>query len=244
MLEALQKLGLSKGEIKVYSAILNTGIAPVNKIHEQTGIERRNIYDILNKLIERGLITYMDENKRRSYQIAHPDKILHYINEKREDLEKTKKEIAKELPSILERFNQKNPEIKAEVYRGLEGMKAVWDDMLRSKGIYWIGAGRYMPKMYPGYFNQWNKKRIQLKIKIFNLLRHEIKKGITPYPLEQRKFLPEEFSGSPTVIGIYGNKVVNFLFGENLFAFVIESRELAENYKRYHKYLWEKVARN
>ncbi len=244
MLETLQKLGLSKGEIKVYSAILNTGIAPVNKIHEQTGIERRNIYDILNKLIERGLITYMDENKRRSYQIAHPDKILQYIDEKKEELEQTKKEVAKEIPSILEKFHQKSPEIKAEVYRGLEGMKAVWDDMLRSKAIYWIGAGRYMPKQYSHYFNQWNKKRAHLKIKIYNLLRHELKKEVIPYPLEQTKFLPEEFSGSPTVIGIYGNKVVNFLFGENLFAFVIESKELAENYKRYHKYLWEKVAKS
>ncbi len=62
--------------------------------------------------------------------------------------------------------------------------------------------------------------------------------------LEDIKFLPKEFSGNPTVIGIYGNKVTNFIFGDEFFAFVIESKELAENYKRYHKYLWDKVAKS
>ena len=56
------------------------------------------------------------------------------------------------------------------------------------------------------------------------------------------KYLPEEMSGNPTVIFIYGNKVANVLWGDEYFAFVIESKELAENYRKYHKYLWDNVA--
>lgn len=33
------------------------------------------------------------------------------------------------------------------------------------------------------------------------------------------------------------------LLGENINVFVIESKELTENYKRYHKFLWDKVAK-
>ena len=61
-------------------------------------------------------------------------------------------------------------------------------------------------------------------------------------PLEEVRFLPKEFSGNPAVVGIFGNKVVNFLFTEDFFAFVIESKEIAENYGAYHKYLWNNVA--
>ena len=57
------------------------------------------------------------------------------------------------------------------------------------------------------------------------------------------KFLPPEFSGSPTVTVAYGDKVAQLLFGEYINVFVIESKELAENYKKYHKYLWDKVAK-
>ena len=36
-LQELEILGLSKGNIKVYSAILNNGISSINDIHERTG---------------------------------------------------------------------------------------------------------------------------------------------------------------------------------------------------------------
>ena len=74
-------------------------------------------------------------------------------------------------------------------------------------------------------------------------MRHELRKEYKPFPYEEVKFLPEEFSGAPTVIGIFGDKVAQLLLGEEIFVFVTESKELADNYKRYHKYLWDKIAK-
>jgi hypothetical protein len=74
-------------------------------------------------------------------------------------------------------------------------------------------------------------------------MRDELRKEYKPFKFEEVKFLPPEFSGAPTVIGIYGDKVVQLLLGEEMFGFVVESKELAENYKKYHKYLWDKVAK-
>ena len=240
---SLRKIGLSEGEIKVYMALLNLGASPVNKIHEKTGIERRNIYDILNKLIERGLVSYITENKRKSYGISHPNKIIGYIEEKKHDLEKSKQEVSKDIPPLIEKFNSKKAEISAEVYRGEEGIKAVWEDMLSHKRIDWIGSGRYVPRKFPNFFANWNERRTKKKVKMFNLMRYELRKETKPLSLEKLKFLPKEFSVNPTVVCVYGNKVVNFLYGENLFAFLIESKELADNYREYHKYLWNKIAK-
>ena len=241
--EILKKIGLSDGEIKVYSALLDLGRSPVNKIHEKTGIERRNIYDIINKLIERGLVTYTIENKRRFFQVSHPNKIIGYIEEKKHDMDRTKVEIEREIPLIIKRLESRKPEIKAETYRGTEGIKAVWEDMLNYKEIYWLGSGRYVPIRFPHFFANWNSRRIKSKVKMFNILRHEMRNRTKIFQLEHIRFLPIEFSKNPVVICIYGNKVVNFLYSEDLFAFSIESKELAENYKNYHKYLWDKVAK-
>jgi len=52
-IKELEIFGLSRGEIKVYSAILEIGVSKINNIHEKTGLERRGIYDIINKLIEK-----------------------------------------------------------------------------------------------------------------------------------------------------------------------------------------------
>ncbi len=241
-LDILRDIGLSEGEITIYSALLDLGKAPVNKIHEKVGIERRNIYDILNKLIERGLVSYISENKKRFFRLSHPNKLLAYIEEKQDELNTTKEQVESQIPDILKKFNISEPEINAEIFRGEEGVKAVWEDSLNYKEMLWIAAGRYVPIKHPTWFKHWNERRIKRKSKWFNLLRHELKGKAKQMELEELRFLPKDFSGDPAVIGIYGNKVVNMLLGDRFFAFVIESKELAQSYRKYHKYLWDKVA--
>jgi sugar-specific transcriptional regulator TrmB len=243
-LEILRKIGLSEGEIRIYSALLDAGSSPVRRIHEMTGIERRNIYDILNKLIERGLVTYITEKKKRLFQISHPSSIVGYIEEKKHGLDTTRIEIEGHMPFLIEKFKAKRPEINAEVFRGWDGVKAVWEDMLNYKEVCWIGSGRYLPRKLPHFFQNWNRRRIRLGVKWINLMRAEIRnEREKPFQLEEMRFLPPEFSGNPTVIAIFGDKTTNFIFGDEIFAFVIESRKLAENYRRYHKYLWDNVAK-
>ena len=236
----LRKIGLTEGEIKVYSAILEIGIATVNRIHEKTGIERRNIYDILNKLIEKGLVSHITEKKKRVYQITHPNKILSYIEEKKYGLDKIKEEIGETLPSIIKKFESDKPKIRAEVYRGKEAFKALFEDTLNYKDIYFIGGGWYVMEKLPYYWASYNRRRIELGVKWHNLARHELRRRKPPETrLMYQKFLPKEFSGSPSVIFIYGNKVANVLWGEEFFAFMVESKEIAENHKRYFDFLWK-----
>ena len=240
-LEILRKIGLSEGELRVYSVLLNSGRSALNTIHEKVGMERRNIYDVLNKLIEKGIVTYVTENRKRYFQVAHPSKIISYVEEKENDLSQTKNAVEAAMPEIIKKFQSRQSSANAEIYRGVEGNKAVWDDMLNYSDIYWIGSGRYVPKRFPHYFAVWNKKRIAKKIKLHNIFRGELKSEVTLYQYEQGKFLPKEFSNNPVVIGIHGHRVAHFLYGEEIFVFVIESKELAENYKAYHAYLWNNV---
>ena len=238
-LQELKILGLTKGEIKVYTAILNTGISTLNNIHEKTGIERRAIYDIINKLIEKGLITYTVEKGKRTYQCAPPDKLKEEINKKKQEIKKFEKLI----PEIEHTYKSLKPKINLEVFRGKEGIKAVFEDMLNYKKNYFIGGGYYIMDLLPHYWPQYNERRIKLGIKWYSLGLYETKKRKIP---EKRllwiKYLPKEFSGGPSVVFIFGNKIVNVLWGEEWFAFMIESKEIADNYKKYHKYLWEYVA--
>lgn len=248
-LEILRKIGLSEGEIKVYSALLNIGASGLNSIHEKVGMDRRNIYDILNKLIERGLVSYIDENGKRTFKVSNPEKILSYIEEKKSALDNVKKEVSEVMPQMQEIFNSKKEEFSGEIFRGVEGMKAVWDDLLNYDNIYWIGSGMYVPLGYPAFWDDWNKRRMKAKVGSYHLFRHDKRddvknrKGFDKNKITNWKFLPAEFSGNPTVTVAYGNKVAQMLLGENINVFVIESKELAENYKKYHKFLWDKVAK-
>ena len=95
---ALKTIGLSAGEIKVYNAVLELGISSLQKIHDKVGIDRRNIYDILNKLIEKGLISYTIEKGKKTFQITHPKKNLKKQEEKKQTIEEQEKENIQVLP--------------------------------------------------------------------------------------------------------------------------------------------------
>lgn len=242
-LEILRKIGVSDGEIKIYNVLLGTGATSVDGLNKKTGVDRRNIYDILNKLIERGFVSYMEENGKKTFRASNPESILNYLDEKRSDLEGVKEEITKLIPSIQQLLIPKPEEQFAEIFRGSEGMKSVWNDMLNYDAIYWIGSGLYVPERYPAFWKDWNKRRIKKRVESYNLIRHEKRGAFSEKEFKNFKFLPKEFSGNPTVTVIYGNKVVQQLFSGKMFFFVITSRELAENYKRYHRFLWDKVAK-
>ena len=244
-LEKLRDIGISEGEIKVYLSLLELGTASVDQIHKKIGKDRRNIYDILNKLIDKGFVTYIVENDKNKFQALPAKRILDYINEKESDLIKTKLEIKNEITSLIKKFEPENSSINASVYKGKEGIKAVFEDMLNYSENFFIGSGGYVAEKMPFFWQQYNKKRIKKGIKWYNLARGELKSKIKlSGKFLYNKFLPLEFSANPVVIFIYGNKVANVLWGKDFFAFVVESKEVAENYKRYHKFLWDKIAKN
>ena len=166
-LENLKELNLSDGQIRVYSAVLELGTSNLNSIHEKTGIERRNIYDILNKLIERGFISYITEKGKRTYQCTHPNKILEEIHAKQATL----KRLEVEVPQIKSLFEFSKPEIKAEVYRGNESMKALLNEALEYKETYWIGGNSDVEKFaLKNWFKHWMQRRIEKKHKMYDLV--------------------------------------------------------------------------
>lgn len=234
----MKMLGLTAGEIKVYCALLHNGTCGLNLIHEKTGLERRGIYDILNRLVEKGLVTYTVENKKRKYQCAPPGRILEETKRRTQDLH----DIEKMVPEMESLFNSVKQEINFEIFRGKEGIKAVFDNMLNYTDNYFIGGKWYVAQKMPAYWKHYNKRRIEKRVWWNNLLTHDAPRPPTTKFLRSRA-LPKEFSGSPVVVFIYGDKVANVVWGENFFAFVMESKEIADNYRRYFKYLWNKVAR-
>jgi len=168
-IENLKELGLSKGETKVYTAVLELGISTLNKIQEKTGIERRNIYDILNKLIEKGLVSYTIEKGKRTYQITHPNKLLEEIKEKENKL----KQLKNQIPQITDFFNSKRPQIKAEVYRGNESIKALLNESLEHKEQFWIGGNSGVEDTnLKIWFQHWMNKRAEKKIWLYDLADH------------------------------------------------------------------------
>lgn len=245
-MKELKEIGLSKGQIQVYSAILTSGSSSVNKIQEKTGIERRNIYDILNKLIEKGFVSYTIEKNKKVYQSTHPNKIKQQIKEKKQSLTNLQKQI----PDFIKLFNQSKLEIRAEVLRGNESIKAIMEEMLDHKESFWIGGNSGVEHCNENmriWFKHWMQRRADKKHKLHDLADYGTylkdfgpkKKAKYKKKFYERQQLPKDLS-SPMVIAIFSNKVVQILWSQQPFAFVLESKEIKDSFKKYFDYFWKK----
>src|SRR3989338_11365214 len=103
----LEEIGLTKGEIKVYFSLLKLGETTTGKIIEEAQISSGKIYEILEKLIKKGLVSYIIKEKTKYFSATSPRRIIDYIHEKEHELMKKEEEFEKELPALLNLQKQK-----------------------------------------------------------------------------------------------------------------------------------------
>lgn len=236
-MEILQELGLTESESKVYLALLELGPSLAGTISRKTGIHRRNIYDITERLIQKGLIGYILKNNRRLFEAANPERFKEILDEKQKALE----ENIGDLKFLYQKTKEKQ---ETNFYTGIEGLKTVFQDQLevnknnKKKEILILGASQSAFEILPFYFKWYDFDRVKKKIKVRIIASERLNKKI---PLSEIKYLPQKYS-NPLAINIYGNKVAIILWKKSPIAIVIKNSEIADSYRQYFELMW-KVAR-
>lgn len=233
--KTLENLGLEEKEVKIYLSLLKLNQATATKISEETRVERTLCYSIIQKLIDKGLVSYIIENNVKYFKPAPPEKLMQDLKEKEEEL----KEIMPELISLT-KFKQEKT--KAEIYQGKEGMKTVLKDIIKQKKDYIVFGeeGRFQETL-PIYSEQFMKKLEEENIKERVLVK-EGQKDIVKSKNSQFKYISKEyFYPSSTVV--YGNKIAILVWSEPFLTILIENKEVADSYRGYFELLW-KIAKN
>ncbi len=239
--DILSKIDLSTNESKIYETLLIEGESPVGLIATKSKINRRNIYDAMNRLIEKGLVFEILQKGENRYKAVDPRKLMEILKEKETALESI-------MPDLDELYNGKPHEEDVYIYRGIEGWKNFMRDILRiGKDVHIIGGkGAWSdPKIatFRDYFFAEAKKK---GIKITVLYDHEIKKGghkILSLLKGDHRFLPEDYSTS-AAITVFGNQIVaqsNITVGkidDNVTSTVIVNDSLAETFRTWFKLMW------
>lgn len=225
------------------------GESSVGLISEKSGVHRRNVYDSLNRLLEKGLVTEIVESSENKYQASEPKKLLEIVQEKAEAIEKV-------LPD-LEKLHFDTPtEYRVHTYRGKEGWKQYMKDIIKTGGpFYSIGAkgGWLDPRIksfFPSFLNQMKKK----KIKTFHLFDYEAK--TTNHPILKSvdrayRFLPKKYSTSSgiDIFGDHVNILHNLHLGQigsedEIVFTVIVNKNLADSYRTWFQFMWDSCPPN
>lgn len=244
--ELLEKIGLTKAEIKVYLSLLELGSVPSGKITKETNLIKSTVYETIKRLQEKGLVSYIIKEGMKHFEAANPERIIDFIEEKERNLKETKKEAGKLIIDLKKGSDILKPSAEAHVLEGIEGFKTMRRDALRnSYGEHLlIGAISREDDVIPGFFKEWNKQRQKNKIRLKILHKESAReKAMSKEKFMgkyfQTRFLPEELE-SPAVINIYGDRVVNVLWKKKYpLCFLLINKEIADSYRKWFDLLWK-----
>lgn len=235
---ALEQLGLTKNQSLVYISLLKLGSTTAQNIIKESGLHRSRVYDSLEKLEDLGLVSFVIKDFKKYFQATKPEKLLDYIDEKKEIINQI-------LPELKKLEGTKKETINAYVYKGKEGIKTIHSEMLKEgKDVYVLGAKGMIFKELPYFIPNFEKERIKKKIK-FTLIydKKEIKdfeKGIVKRRLFEGKSFTYGFE-SKSVVNIFGNKVAIVLWKDYPSAFMIDNKEIADSFRKWFNFIYKSL---
>ena len=97
----LQELGFTEGEIKVYLALFDLGESTVGPISKKSGVTHAKVYPILNKLIEKGLVSHVIKEGRQNFSATSPNSLLEFVNKKIGFFQEEKEKIKEIIPGLI-----------------------------------------------------------------------------------------------------------------------------------------------
>ncbi|GEM_PF-115428 len=245
----LRKIGLTDNEAEVYLILLKLEEALASEIASHTRVSRPHVYDSLNKLIDKGLASYVIKNNRKYFRGASPHKLLDYLKDKEALLKREEKEVTAALPALLTMHKPREAKPVVEVFEGKEGMKTILDDIIKTckddpKAARFVGFGESAKRgeaIAPYAFKKYMAQRKKHKIPARFLYREGIETLGAPF--SEYRPIPKEYSSKSMTI-MYGNKTAVWIWLEKKPLIIrIESRDVAETYRGHFEVMWEQETR-
>ena len=241
-LEELVKLGLNKNEARVYISLLKFKKSDANQIIKETKFHKNIVYDNLEKLIDKGLISFIKVDGKKTFIIKN-NALSNYIEEKEQEI-KGKKNLAEKLDEEIKKLSEKIIEKQeALIIKGTQGVRLFYKEVLNGPEIYVFGASKNSVKiMGETFWDNYRIKRNENQIKtnmIFNQsLKLYGKKEESKYT--EIKYFDKDFEPN-TEIHIQGNKVAIIVWTEEPIIFLINSKSVSSSYKRYFEKMWKQA---
>lgn len=244
----LEELGLSKNEAKIYETLLREGESPVGRIADMSKVHRRNVYDSLSRLIEKGLVFEVLERKENRYQAVDPGKLSELIQEKSQKLGKI-------LPDLLQLYEEKPYHEELFMYKGIEGWKNYLNDILRlaneKEGVLLLAAvdeiRDYKVALYmENFFKEAKRKKIRYKVlfradtKLVNGKVNGKITEISDYKILNKKY---PLGGSATIVAdrvfLFSDTFEKGEVASDTTITVIKNKDIAKSFRIIFSSLWD-----
>lgn len=243
-LNILRKIGLTDGEIRVYQALINVGKSSTGDIMKKSGISSSKVYLILDKLIQKGLVSFISENNVKHFQVTNPKSIIDYVEKQKQELNTIEKDFEKVIPQINAMLGSYEEE-SAQVYKGISGIRVAFENLLGEleKGeeycFFAISKEEMSNKQVLNFFQNWHAKRIAKGVYVKGIADTTLRKLYSKTPIFKKMYSLRYYDLTlPTGIIIGKNRINIIMYGEENICYEIISKRAAQRYREFFNKIW------
>lgn len=236
----LEEIGLTKGESRVYLTLLKTGETTTGKIIEEAQISAGKVYQILDKLIKKGLVSYIVKDKTKYFSASHPNRILDLLSEKEKEIKKKEEEIKQILPSLIKSYEFDKKSNETTLFKGLKGIQTAIFELLENsdKEIYAMGITTSKDDNFNILWEKWHKEREKRKIKckcLFSEIDKEYSKKVRNMKLIEVKVIK---GITPSAITISKDYILIQTYKNDVECLLIKNENIAHSFKTFFETMW------
>lgn len=240
----LEQIGLTKGEVNVYLALLKLGSCRTGQLASMAGVSSSKVYKILDRLEKKGLAGHVLKGNIKYFAAMEPRRIIDYLEERQERLEEDKKLMTRLLPELERHKKAAEHKTEATLYDGYKAVtnffRNIVDELKPGEEYYVIGAGYGEVPGLRAFFYKHHARRIDKGIKLNMLANHDLKGKLekTTGSNSEIRFLPHYFVTNMEIV-FYKNKVFIAMFTKEPKGFLLESDEAVKSFGAYFNGLWD-----
>lgn len=235
-------LGFNVNEAKVYETLLRYKKADAKTLIKELGMHKNIIYDNLHKLLDKGLLATITEDKRQLFIAEDPHALQEFLSTKQVKLNE-QKEKAETLINEIRDIQQKTPEQEeASILRGQNGVRAIFKELITCKEYVAFGAPKESEEiMGEAFWKNWHLRQQEANITckmIFNETLRPWATFIKQYPNEEIRFLEQSIEPLTETI-IWKNTTAIIVWTKKPITTIIRNNNVAKSYKNFFDIMWK-----
>ena len=240
--KVLEHIGLTHNESLVYLTLIKEGMSKSGEILKHSGLNSGKIYEILESLKKKGLVSESVINNIKHYTAAPPSQLFEYLNKQKEELEKDEQIIKNAIPELEKIREKKTKEIKAMTYIGFRGIKTAAEEALENmkekQDILAMGVTEKKDKKFNEFWKQWSARRMEKKIIAKHIFseRGDYFKAFKKMKYTEAKVLD---GLTPVTIDIFGdNRILILNYNEPISCTMIYDKNTTTSFITFFYQLW------
>lgn len=254
VIKIIKNAGLSEKGAVVYLALLELGGAFPSQIATHTKIKRSTVYEILDDLAIKGLISELEKRKKYFYSIEHPKRLLHFNQRSIIKAEEQTQKLKEFLPDLEGIYAGAKNKPKVSYFEGTEGVLGIYEDHISIKEKYeMVGfvniaeLMQFLPeKKYREYVRIKEKNGITSRgilpdTKDDRAYKKTIYSVVSKKILPSVRFIPKKEFPWKGDITIYGNNKISIVSfdNQNVSGIIIESKTIHEMMRMIFELAWK-----